>query len=176
MPDNRLCARYTFALTAIPRWTLLCSIFLALIIITGCGSAPVKPANDSPHDAIEYKLRQAAKQWRHTPHRLGGLDRRGIDCSGLVKVLYDDLFQIELPRTSRLQARKGRAVSSGKWAAGDLLFFKPENKGSHVGIYLANREFLHATKRRGVTVSNLSESYWHKSYWKARRILKHDSN
>jgi probable lipoprotein NlpC len=172
MPDNCLFARYTFALTAASRRPLLCSIFITLIVIAGCGSAPVKPANHSHHDAIEYKLRQAAKQWRHTPHLMGGLDRRGIDCSGLVKVLYDDLFQIDLPRSTRLQVRKGRTVASGQWIAGDLLFFKPKNKGGHVGIYLADREFLHATTRRGVIVSNLSEPYWRESYWKARRVLK----
>lgn len=171
MPDNCLSLRYTPALTAAFRRPLLGSIFLALIVIAGCGSTPVKPAYHSPHDAVESKLRQAAEQWRHTPHRLGGLDRRGIDCSGLVKILYDDLFQIDLPRTTRLQVRKGSAVASGQWTAGDLLFFKPKNKGRHVGIYLADREFLHATKRRGVIVSSLSEPYWRESYWKARRIL-----
>lgn len=176
MPDNRLSPRYTSASTAASRRPLLCSILLAFIVITGCGSAPVKPANDSTQDATEYKLRQAAKQWRHTPHRMGGLDRRGIDCSGLVKVLYDDLFQIDLPRSTELQVRKGRAVVSGRWKAGDLLFFKPENKGRHVGIYLADREFLHATTRRGVIVSKLSEPYWRESYWKARRVLTHESN
>lgn len=172
MPDNCLSTRYTSSLTAVSRWPLLCLIFLALIVIAGCGSAPVKPASYSPQDATEYKLRQAAKRWRHTPHRIGGLDRRGIDCSGLVKVLYDDLFQIDLPRSTRLQVRKGRAVGSGQWIAGDLLFFKPNKKGRHVGIYLADREFLHATTRRGVIVSNLSEPYWRESYWKARRVLK----
>lgn len=172
MPDNCLSIRYPSSLTAAFRWPLLCSIFIALIVITGCGAAPVKPANNSPQDVTEYKLRQAAKQWRHTPHRIGGLDRRGIDCSGLVKVLYDDLFQIDLPRSTRLQVRKGRAVPSGQWTAGDLLFFKPENKGRHVGIYLADREFLHATTRRGVIISNLSEPYWRDSYWKARRVLR----
>lgn len=171
MPDNCLSAPYTSAMTAVSRRLLLCLIIIVLIVITGCGSAPVKPANDSPHDATETKLRQAAKQWRHTPHRMGGLDRRGIDCSGLVKVLYDDLFQIDLPRSTRLQVRKGRAVASGQWIAGDLLFFKPKNKGRHVGIYLSDREFLHATTRRGVIVSNLSEPYWRESYWKARRVL-----
>jgi probable lipoprotein NlpC len=176
MPDNRFFTQCMSALTAAPRRLLLGSLFLAAFVITGCGAAPVKPANDAPHVTIESKLRQAARQWLRTPHRLGGSDRRGIDCSGLVKVLYDDLFQLDLPRTTRLQARKGRAVASGKWIAGDLLFFKPNDKGNHVGIYLADREFLHATTRRGVIVSELSEPYWRECYWKARRVLKHDSN
>jgi cell wall-associated NlpC family hydrolase len=176
MPDNRFFDRYAFALNTAIRWLVPCSIIFALIVIAGCGATPAKPLESLPHNAIESKLRKAARHWHRTPHRLGGLDRRGIDCSGLVKVLYDDLFHIELPRTTRLQARQGRAVASGQWTAGDLLFFKPEDKGSHVGIYLANHEFLHATTRRGVIVSNLSEPYWHKSYWKARRLLKHHSS
>ncbi len=154
---------------------MLSFIFFSLALTTGCGSAPVKPATSSAPGTVEFKLRQAAGQWYRTPHRLGGLDRRGIDCSGLVKVLYDDLFHIDLPRSTRLQARLGMAVASGQWTAGDLLFFKPENKGRHVGIYLANREFLHATTHRGVIVSDLSEPYWRNSYWKARRVLNHAS-
>ncbi len=176
MPDNCLSAQNVFPLTDARRWLMLCSIFFSMLLTAGCGSAPAKPATSSAQRAVEFKLRQAARQWHRTPHRLGGLDRRGIDCSGLAKVLYDDLFHIELPRTTRLQARLGLAVAFGQWSAGDLLFFKPENKGSHVGIYLANREFLHATKGRGVIVSDLSEPYWRKSYWKARRVLNHVSN
>ena len=176
MPDNRMSASYASDWTAVFHRLLLCSIVLFPLVNAGCGTAPVKPENVSRHDSIEYKLRQAARQWHHTPHQWGGLDRHGIDCSGLVKVLYDDLFQIDLPRSTRLQVRKGRAVASGQWIAGDLLFFRPNKKGGHVGIYLADREFLHATTRRGVIVSSLSEPYWQKSYWKARRVLTHNRN
>jgi cell wall-associated NlpC family hydrolase len=176
MPVNREFDPCASAPTAASRRLVLCSLIFAAVMMCGCGNAPVRPAADSPHAEVEYKLRQAARQWLRTPHRLGGLDRRGIDCSGLVKVLYGDLFQLDLPRTSRLQARKGKAVASGAWIAGDLLFFKPDNKGSHVGIYLTDREFLHATTRRGVIVSNMSEPYWRECYWKARRVLKHDLN
>jgi cell wall-associated NlpC family hydrolase len=176
MLDNRFYARYSSGLTTTFYRLSLCSVILTAFILSGCGAAPVRPAKNRTHADIEYKLRQAARQWLRTPHRLGGLDRRGIDCSGLVKVLYIDLFKINLPRTTRLQVRKGRAVASGKWIAGDLVFFKPDNKGSHVGIYLADREFLHASTRRGVMVSKLSEPYWRQCYWKARRVLKHVSN
>lgn len=147
-----------------------------MAIGVGCSSAPLAPPAEPTNETIEFKLRRAASRWLRTPHRLGGLDRRGIDCSGLVKVLYDDLFQVDLPRTTYLQAKRGVTVPDGKWTAGDLIFFRPAQKGSHVGIYLANREFLHATVKRGVIISRLSESYWRDSYWKARRVLRHAPN
>lgn len=156
-------------------WQFLAVIF-TLMLCLACSSAPVKSSTLSARTPVETKLRQAARKWAHTPHRLGGLDRRGIDCSGLVKILYDDLFDISLPRTTRLQSRKGRKVASGQWTAGDLIFFRPEDKGSHVGIYLADREFLHATTRKGVIISSLAEPYWRNSYWTARRILSHHPN
>jgi cell wall-associated NlpC family hydrolase len=175
MPDKRHPPGFTSPSSGAIIWLGLSLLFF-LILCIGCSSVPGKPIKASSQSSVEFKLRQAAKQWHRTPHRLGGLDRRGVDCSGLVKVLYDDLFHIHLPRTSKWQARCGSAIESGQWAAGDLLFFRPADKGSHVGIYIADREFLHATIKRGVTISRLSEPYWQQSYWKARRILKHDSN
>ena len=176
MPDKHHPPKFASPSTGAIIWLGLSILFALIFFYIGCSSTPGKPFKTSSQSDVEFKLRQAAKQWHRTPHRLGGFDRRGIDCSGLVKVLYDDLFHINLPRTSKQQVRCGAAIESGGWAAGDLLFFRPADKGSHVGIYLADREFLHATIKRGVTISRLSEPYWQKSYWKARRILKHGSD
>lgn len=147
--------------------------FTLLIVSFGSACSPKTvhgtASGKAPH--IERQLRQAARQWVTTPHRLGGLDRNGIDCSGLVKVLYKELFHVQLPRTTRQQVKQGVAVEKKRLQAGDLIFFRPPQKGGHVGIYLGKGQFLHTSARRGVMVSHLSEKYWRNSYWTARRVL-----
>ena len=120
---------------------------------------------------IENRLRQEYRRWQGTRHRLGGSGRRGIDCSGFVKAVYRDVFNIELPRSTRLQVRTGQAVSFENLRAGDLVFFSPPSYPRHVGIYLGGFEFVHASKNKGVTVSKIDQYYWRKYYWTARRIL-----
>ena len=102
---------------------------------------------------------------------MGGSSRRGVDCSGFVRAVYQDVFKIDLPRTTRLQARQGRAVSFERLRAGDLVFFEPPSYPRHVGIYLGGSEFMHASKNRGVTLSKIDQVYWGKYYRTARRIL-----
>lgn len=120
---------------------------------------------------IEKRLRREYRRWQGTQHRLGGSGRRGIDCSGFVRSVYKDAFNIELPRTTRVQVRQGLAVPFEDLRAGDLVFFRPPTYPRHVGIYLGRSEFVHASKNRGVTVSKIDKYYWQKYYWTARRIL-----
>lgn len=159
--------------STLQRYFPLC-ILLVLLWISACSHRVVQVDEQPPVrpvPQIEKQLRHAAAQWARTPHRLGGMDHSGIDCSGLVKVLYRDIFNWYLPRTSRQQAKQGVAVQPKQLTAGDLIFFKPPDKGSHVGIYLSRGQFLHVSTRRGVMISDLTEKYWRNSYWKARRIL-----
>ena len=82
-----------------------------------------------------------------------------------------NVFNIDLPRTTRAQVGQGQPVPFGKLRAGDLVFFKPPSYPRHVGIYLGGSEFVHASKNKGVTVSKIDRYYWGKYYWTARRIL-----
>jgi len=107
-------------------------------------------------------------------HQLGGNGGRGIDCSGFVKVVYKDVFEIELPRTTRAQVRWGRPIPIEALQAGDLVFFQPPGYPRHVGIYLGGSEFVHASKSKGVTLSRIDETYWEKYYWTARRVIRVD--
>ncbi len=155
-----------------------------VFLITAC-AAPSKPShviNSKPtvsqiakgHTVdtdIEKRLRQEYRQWQGTGHRLGGNGSRGIDCSGFVRTVYKGLFNINLPRTTRMQVRHGRSVSFEKLRAGDLVFFRPPSYPRHVGIYLGGSEFVHASKTKGVTISKIDQYYWGKYYWTARRIL-----
>ena len=121
---------------------------------------------------IEKRLRREYGRWKGTRHRLGGTGSRGIDCSGFVKAVYKDVFKIDLPRTTKAQARRGRPIPFKELQAGDLVFFKPPTYPRHVGIYLGGSEFVHASKNKGVTLSRIDETYWGKYYWTARRIIQ----
>ena len=116
-------------------------------------------------------LRTEIQSWLGTPHRMGGLSRRGIDCSGLVVVLYDDLFDMHLPRTTTALMRQGRWVAQRNLIAGDLVFFKPTTKFHHVGIYLGQGEFVHTSSSHGVTLSRLEDVFWRQCYLTGRRLL-----
>ena len=120
---------------------------------------------------IEQRLRAEYGRWEGTRHQLGGTGRRGIDCSGFVKAVYANVFNIQLPRTTETQVKQGRPIPSKELQAGDLVFFKPPTYPRHVGIFLSRSEFVHASKNKGVTISQIDDHYWGKYYWTARRIL-----
>ncbi len=117
-------------------------------------------------------LKTAVTKWLGVPYKFGGEDKRGIDCSAFTRAVYRDL-DIELPRNSRRQARVGRKVERTKLQAGDLVFFDMKFRGriSHVGVYVGEGKFAHASCSKGVTRSNFSGSYYQKRFVKARRIL-----
>ncbi len=130
---------------------------------------PVRRKRPATESEAAARLEQAWRSWRGTPHRLGGRDKRGIDCSGLVQVIYRDFFGIRLPRMVSAQVRLGRKVSRRDLRPGDLVFFRPPGKYRHVGIYMGNQRFLHTSARHGVMVSRISDYYWRNCYWTARR-------
>jgi cell wall-associated NlpC family hydrolase len=145
-----------------------------LMLTTACGTIrhATPPADSAQAPAvIEERLRRAAQDWEGTPHRLGGLDRNGIDCSGLVVRIYADLFGCQLPRTTHALARSGRPAGHRRLAPGDLVLFRPPGRKQHVGIYLGRNEFVHASANRGVMISRLDTRYWRRSFWTARRVL-----
>lgn len=145
-----------------------------VMILMNCASAPqpvstsATPRQTSP---LEQRLRAAVRQWSGTPHRMGGTDRSGVDCSGFVQKIYYDLFEIRLPRTTAGQVRHGISIKNSRLRPGDLVFFLPSRTLRHVGIYLGNGQFAHASKTKGVITSKIDEPYWRKIYWTARRVL-----
>jgi len=104
------------------------------------------------------------------PYRLGGASVTGIDCSAFVKKIYQ-FFNISLPRTAYEQSHVGLRVSRGELVEGDLLFFNTRRKLGHVGIYIGNNEFVHASSRkRGVRVDSLSTPYFDRRFVRAVRL------
>ena len=107
-------------------------------------------------------------------YRYGGeTPDRGLDCSGLIRYVFQQTTGVTLPRTAHELARIGAKVPRSELVPGDLVFFNTRRSAfSHVGIYLGNGEFIHAPSKGGeVGVAQLSSSYWKKRYDGARRLV-----
>ena len=117
-------------------------------------------------------LSEQQYEWAGTPYVLGGSGRKGVDCSGFVQTTFFDRFGIKLPRQTKDQANYGQYIDKADIQTGDLVFFKTGRgpNGYHVGIYVKEDKFLHASTKGGVIYSSLNSDYWRKAYWKARRI------
>lgn len=152
-------------------------------IITGCGTFTSNNTGRFSHHSPSFIHKETAdtkvvldrlyahyRQWQGVPYRLGGESRSGIDCSALVRTVYRSAFGVNLPRTTDALAQSGSEIGRHELKAGDLVFFKTGKRTRHVGIYLENKKFLHASTSMGVTISHLDNSYWRNRYWKSVRI------
>lgn len=117
-------------------------------------------------------LSEHQHEWKGTRYRLGGSTKNGVDCSGFTQLTFRDLFGISLPRTTTEQANAGVKIAKSELRTGDLVFFKTGRgpNGKHVGIYVKNGQFLHASTKGGVIYSDLNSPYWSKTFWQARRL------
>ena len=153
-------------------------LLICLALLGGCGSAPkdssARVANVgvdlNDEDTVKYILNQQYNDWRNVKHRMGGMSKKGIDCSGLVYQTYRTKLGVELPRSTENQSKIGFAVKQDQLRAGDLVFFKTGVFKRHVGMYIDEGDFLHVSSKKGVMVSNLDDPYWRSAYWKARRV------
>jgi len=116
-------------------------------------------------------LLEGVDKWYGVRYLYGGMTKKGIDCSAFTQKVYADVYGFNLPRTGREQYRVSRKISATELQEGDLLFFNTLGKGiSHVGLYLGNNKFVHASCSRGVAISGLFESYYIKRFVGAGRI------
>ncbi|WP_410513008.1 C40 family peptidase [Paenibacillus sp. BR2-3] len=119
----------------------------------------------------ESKMDQVIDKTIGSKYVAGGVSTSGFDCSGFTLYVFDKIG-IDLPHQSGSQYQMGTAVSQSELRAGDLVFFNTNGKGvSHVGIYVGDGKFAHASSSRGVTISTLSESYYVNRYVGAKRIM-----
>lgn len=114
-----------------------------------------------------HKLYIASAEWLGVPYRAGGDSKHGTDCSGLVSQLYTKVYNIRLARSTDGQLKESNKVARRNLREGDLVFFTSrasKKKVAHVGIYLKNGKFIHASTSQGVIVSALNEKYY-TQYW-----------
>lgn len=147
------------------RFSLLAVV---LLLLTACSVQPRFQSGDW-NDQSEF-INAYYMRWQGTPYRLGGTGDRGLDCSAFVQNLYAEVYGERLARTTEAQSTQGYRIPPGELQPGDLVFFKTGWRARHVGVYVGNNEFVHASATLGVTRSNLSNEYWRDSFWQARRI------
>ncbi len=121
------------------------------------------------NQSLRYGLLGTATSYIGTPYVMGGTSRNGIDCSAFTMRVFE-AHGSRIPRTADAQYYAAKPVSWANAQAGDLVFFETYLPGpSHVGIYMGNGQFIHASSSRGVTVSKLSNSYWSPRFLGFRR-------
>lgn len=125
------------------------------------------------YTTIREKMLMEIIKYFGTPYKYGGTTKAGMDCSAFTQILYKDVFNINLERSARLQFNQGREISSkNELMFGDLVFFNTRKrvKPGHVGIYIGDNLFAHASTKKGVTITALDYEYYAKRYMGARRF------
>lgn len=114
---------------------------------------------------------EMVESWLGVPYKYGGCDKSGTDCSCFVAEFYKEYFKINLPRKSDDMQKQSKEIDVIDLQTGDLVFFKIKSeKTSHVGIYISNQHFVHATTSKGVMINSLDENYYKTYFFKAGRI------
>ena len=119
-------------------------------------------------------LLQKIDEWWGTPYVLGGSSKRGVDCSYFTLDVMNAIYNTNLKRTAAEQYTQSEKIDWSDLKEGDLIFFKTDGSRSisHVGIYMTNNKFAHASTSQGVTISDLSEPYWQKRLYSLGRVIK----
>ena len=170
--------------TALRHAAIIALAAIALVLLPRPGLA-AQPATASSHASIVERpvarVLQSAQDLAIYALGLIGVDYRyggnspehGLDCSGLVRYVFQEVVGVTLPRTAREMARLGGRVAPGDLKAGDLVFFNTRSSPfSHVGIYLGDDRFIHAPHRGGeVEIVTMSQRYWQQRYDGARRLV-----
>lgn len=119
--------------------------------------------NDNKSNKFEGRLLSSSKKWLGTPYQYGGTTQSGVDCSGFVLNVYNDLGY-KVPRTSSEQYQFAKKVSSNDKHVGDLVFFRRGSDVGHVGIYVGSNKMIHASTSRGVIIQDLDNEYLQRTF------------
>lgn len=140
------------------------------------GKLNIELSNRDKDDDRNMPLYAEVSLWLGIPYRHAGLSRRGVDCSGFTYLIYQKVYGKTIPRsTADLSKARMKKIGKRNLKAGDLVFFATSKKNkkriNHVGIYLKDGKFIHASTSRGVIVSDLKEGYYSRT-WKTGGRLK----
>ena len=165
----------------------------ALFVLSSCSTKVLTDARDSRRKEIRGNLKERyaavlnvdAKEirneklyhfidnWMGVPHRDGGMDKRGVDCSGFTSILAKEIYNRSLPRVAAQMADRVKRKYEDELKEGDLVFFDFNGrKFSHVGVYLANNKFVHTSTSKGVIISDLKDPWYYKYFSRAGSIIQ----
>lgn len=170
------------------------SLFFCLMLLGNTASAQqtIKPADGKDYSFLKFEdVNNFFKQkkisllsadnldlffesfsWLGTPYRYAGKTYQGIDCSGFVAAVYDKVFHRKLSGSCKDIFTKCEPVEKEQLTEGDLVFFNIRGPLSHVGLYLGNNKFVHASVQGGVMVNDLDESYYKRYFYKVARLIE----
>lgn len=174
---------------------IFCSILL-LLSVSSCRSR--KKMHNANSDSSENKKKSSSKkieakyaealgvhenkisnialysfidEWYGVPYKYGGKNKKGIDCSNFTSTLYKTIYNKSLAGSSASIFNQCKVILKSQLKEGDLVFFKIENDHiTHIGIYLQNNKFVHATTKKGIMIDDLEEPYYKKYFFKAGRL------
>ncbi|MDF2432775.1 MAG: putative lipoprotein NlpC [Mucilaginibacter sp.] len=111
-------------------------------------------------------------QWMGTPYKFGGIDKNGVDCSALTQLLEQQVYGIVIPRTTSQQVTIIKRKYEEELTEGDLVFFDYDGKKfSHVGVYLLNGYYVHASSTKGVMITQLHDPFTYKYFSRCGSII-----
>lgn len=123
------------------------------------------------------RLYEFIDEWMGTPYHFGGQDKSGVDCSGLAQLLEAQVFGVQIPRSTSEQINVIKRKYEEELVEGDLIFFDYDGKKfSHVGVYLQNGYFVHASSTKGVTITRLHDPYTYKYFSRCGSVIAQDPN
>lgn len=154
--------------------------FLFLLAGTSCSSQKHATKEKKTLTVIENRkdgnkrLYAEVEDWLGTPYKYGGQSKKGTDCSGLVVELYKSVYGKKLYRSSHeIYEKNCKPIKKKDLKEGDLVFFITSRNGkriNHVGLYLKDNKFVHSTTKRGVIITDLSEDYYERYFYRAGRV------
>ena len=167
---------------------LLAAAVLSLLVFSACGSKPRFAPEPVPEKGSQTQAEYGSEKSRSkidkdkmgriidsflgTPYEYGGESKSGMDCSGLVRQVYRRYAGFDLPHDTKKLYKLVKHVDRDDLVYGDLVFFSDGwFSVSHVGIFLGDGKFVHASETWGVTESSLDEDHYRKRYRGARRVI-----
>lgn len=128
---------------------------LILFALSNTGYSQIPDSSLNPETAELYKF---IKEWWRTPYKWGGSTKRGIDCSAFTQKLFNNVYDVSLPRVASAQYKAGKTIQREEAKTGDLVFFTSTGpSGWHVGVYLVDNWFLHSGTLHGVFIDSLED-------------------
>lgn len=127
-------------------------------------------SNNNDLEKMNKAIMEFYSEWKDVKYVYGGNSKKGIDCSAFIQRIYKEKLDIQIPRSTWTQIKVGKKIKKSELQLGDLIFFKTGVRDRHVGIYMGNGDFMHASIK-GIRFTKVDKPFYKKHYWMSRRII-----